>query len=133
MIIVNRPLTKFHFSMHFWPPVCKWLVQRALIIIFHKIVNTTSYNVTLTNLQLNVSMNVNCVRKIEMKVQGFGPRMSHTGPVRIPPITGGNAASTEQSTPRKPATSQYMPFISCAFCILSVMSLILMNYQLLRA
>jgi len=49
-------------------------------------------------------MSENCVRNIETKVQGYGPRMSHTGPVRIPPITGGNVASTEQSTPRKPAT-----------------------------
>jgi len=29
MIIVNRPLTKFHFSMHFWPPVCKWRLVGA--------------------------------------------------------------------------------------------------------
>jgi len=36
-------------------------------------------------------------------VHGFGPRASHTGPVRIPVISGGKDESTEQSTPRKPA------------------------------
>ena len=69
-------------------------------------------------------MNANCVRKIEMKVQGFGPRMSHTGPVRIPPITGGNAASTEQSTPRKPATIlMHDTIICCRFCATAAMKL----------
>jgi len=29
MIIVNRPLTKFYFSMHFLPPVCKWRLVDA--------------------------------------------------------------------------------------------------------
>ena len=65
---------------------------------------TMSYDVIRTNLQLKVSMNVNCVRNSEMKVQGFGPRASQTGPIRIPVISGGKAALTEQSTPRKPAT-----------------------------
>ena len=44
-------------------------------------------------------MNVNCARNIEIKVHGFGPRTSHTGPVRSPIMTGGKDASSEQSTP----------------------------------
>jgi len=52
-----------------------------------------------TNLQLNVWIKVNCVRKIETKVQGFGPRTSQTSPVRIPVINGGQFLLTPQSTP----------------------------------
>jgi len=45
-------------------------------------------------------MNAKFVRNSETKVHGTGPRASHTGPVRVPVITGGNDASIEQSTPR---------------------------------
>jgi len=64
----------------------------------------TNYSVIRTNLQLKVSMNAKFERYSDTKLQGFGPRASHTGPVRVPVITGGSDASTEQSTPRKPAT-----------------------------
>jgi len=60
----------------------------------------TIYDVIRTNLQLKVSMNAKFVRNSETKVHGTGPRASHTGPVRVPVITGGDDASTEQSTPR---------------------------------
>ena len=52
-----------------------------------------------TNLQLNVSMKVNCVRKREMKLQGIGPRASHAGPVRNPMMIGAKPMTSEQSTP----------------------------------
>ena len=58
-------------------------------------------------------MNVNCVRNSETKVHGTGPRASHTGPVRVPVITGGNDASIEQSTPRNPARKQEHVHLSC--------------------
>ena len=63
----------------------------------------TNYDVVRTNLQLNESPNASPVRNSATKVHGFGPRASHTGPVRIPVISGGKDESTEQSTPRKPA------------------------------
>jgi len=44
------------------------------------------------------------MRNSETALQGLAPRVSHTGPVRVPVISGGNAELTEQSTPRKPAT-----------------------------
>ena len=52
-----------------------------------------------TNLQLKVPTNANCVRKMETRVQGFGPRASHSGAVRTPVIAGGDVALTEQSAP----------------------------------
>jgi len=48
-----------------------------------------------------------------MKVHGTGPRASHTGPVRVPVIRGGNDASIEQSTPRNPARKQERVHLSC--------------------
>ena len=44
--------------------------------------------------------------KINTKVQGFGPRASHTGPVRTPVSIGGKVALSEQSTPINPAQQQ---------------------------
>jgi len=31
MVEVNRSLTKFHFSTHFWPPVCKHTISWCFI------------------------------------------------------------------------------------------------------
>ena len=51
-------------------------------------------------------MNAKFERNSATKVQGLGPRASHTGPVRDPVIKGGNDALTEQSKPREPAMQQ---------------------------
>ena len=64
------------------------------------------YNVIRTNLLVKVAINAKFERKSDIKVQGFGPRTSHTGLVRDPVIKGGNDALTEQSKPREPATQQ---------------------------
>ena len=52
-------------------------------------------------------MNVNCVRKIDTKVQGIGPRASHAGPVRSPVINGSAFTLTEQSTPIEYTAKQF--------------------------
>jgi len=68
--------------------------------VFIKHLQATKYRCGIhTNLQEKVWINVNCVRNIEIKVHGFGPRTSHTGPVRSPMMIGGKDASSEQSTP----------------------------------
>jgi len=65
-------------------------------------------------------MNAKFERNSDTKVQGFGPRASHTGPVRDPVITGGNDALTEQSSPSRPAMKQQYANLLNLCCIVTL-------------
>jgi len=61
---------------------------------FHK---KTQDGILRTNLQTKLALKWTPETIIITKLQGCGPRASHTGPERNPVMTGGKSTSSEQS------------------------------------